>query len=223
MADAAVLPGFRIVVADAFPLVRAGIRTALAPLPMIEIVAEAEGLSDVRKAILLHHPELALVGMDFEIHPASDSIRRLVTEHPDVRFVLLPSITDDSKNEIALRAGVKGIYPKSRPLDRLPNCVCEVRDGGLWFDRALTARVLGSLLAQNDGGDHAPGWAGLTSRERRIIAHVCKGDRNKQIAAAVHLSEATVAHHLTSVYRKLSVSDRTELILFAQRHGLVRP
>jgi DNA-binding NarL/FixJ family response regulator len=62
----------------------------------------------------------------------------------------------------------------------------------------------------------------LTGRENQIISRICEGMRNKEIASKLYISDATVAHHLTSIYRKLGLADRTELLLFAQQNGISR-
>jgi DNA-binding NarL/FixJ family response regulator len=86
----------------------------------------------------------------------------------------------------------------------------------------LTHRVLSSF-GQRKAAETRPELAkisSLTVREYQIIGRICQGMRNKEIASKLYISDATVAHHLTSIYRKLGLADRTELLLYAQQNGI---
>jgi DNA-binding NarL/FixJ family response regulator len=100
--------------------------------------------------------------------------------------------------------------------------VRKVSRGDLCFDRALTDRVLSTFVQRKP--TELPvakaGISSLTGRENQIISRICEGMRNKEIASKLYISDATVAHHLTSIYRKLGLADRTELLLFAHHNGI---
>ena len=100
--------------------------------------------------------------------------------------------------------------------------VKRVFQGDLCFDRALTHRVLSTFVQRKPAEipSEKAGISSLTSRETQIISRICEGMRNKEIARKLYISDATVAHHLTSIYRKLGLTDRTELLLYAHRNGL---
>lgn len=215
-------PGaLQVVISDAYPLFRFGVKVALesASGRPIRVVAEASTVQQTASAVGRHQPNVCIVGMDFEVTPASESIRTLVEEHPATAFVLLPARNEPAAQEMALRYGAKGVWPKHADAALLPKCVYLVCNGELWFERAITSRALSSLLNDHSIQD-VPGWHSLTERERTVAAHVCKGYINKEIAESLNMSSATVAHHLTSVYRKLKVSDRAGLMIFARQHAL---
>jgi DNA-binding NarL/FixJ family response regulator len=119
---------------------------------------------------------------------------------------------------MALRNGARGIYSKLADPTLLPRCVHEVAKGELWFQRRLTTRVLSSLL--NQVSADGPLLKELTPRERSVLKGVLRGEVNKEIADQLHVSPATVANSLTSIYKKLRVNDRTGLHLFARENNL---
>jgi DNA-binding NarL/FixJ family response regulator len=100
--------------------------------------------------------------------------------------------------------------------------VREVHRGGLYLDRALTDRILCTLMRreQAEFPPEAAGTPSLTGREIKIICRLCEGMDNKEIAHALYISNATVAHSLTSIYRKFGVANRTELLLYTQRNPI---
>ena len=125
-------------------------------------------------------------------------------------------------HEVALRNGAKGMLLKQCAPELIAKTVRKVSRGDLCFDRALTHRML-STLVQRKPTELPPEMAkisSLTGRENQIISRICEGMRNKEIASKLYISDATVAHHLTSIYRKLGLADRTELLLYAHNNGI---
>jgi DNA-binding NarL/FixJ family response regulator len=110
-----------------------------------------------------------------------------------------------------LQAGVKGAVSKGQPLHLLPRAIRAVHGGSLWYQRRVIETGLHSLMRAQDQR--------LTAREERIVRLICQGKSNKHIAFDIHLSQASVALSLTQVYRKLGISDRTQLLLLMQRHS----
>ena len=111
--------------------------------------------------------------------------------------------------------------------DETPNvllkAIRKVSAGEVWLDRSTTARLLGDL--SHRVGPKAPDTADiaqLTLRERQVVTVVAQGLGNQEIAARLHISEATVRNHLTSIYRKLELHSRFELAMYALEHGLIK-
>jgi DNA-binding NarL/FixJ family response regulator len=97
-----------------------------------------------------------------------------------------------------------------------------VTKGGVWLERNVAESVLEKILSRPEDPDpQEQKIAALTPREREVIGLVCDGKKNKDIANALHISGATVSHHLTSIFRKLEVEDRTSLVIYAARNRLV--
>ena len=123
----------------------------------------------------------------------------------------------------ALRLGASGIVGKDQPADVLFKAIEKVHAGEVWVDRVLMATILGAMSSTGErrtADPEAAKIALLTARERQIIAVVGEGLKNKRIAERLRISEATVRHHLTSIFDKLGVSGRLELTVYAYQHGL---
>ena len=141
---------------------------------------------------------------------------------PDV-IVFADNLGDVANERAAVRAGVKGLVRKDASLDTLVNAIEKVQAGELWLSRLLVA-ALSDLARPANGHEHAhvahSGLLSLTRREIEIIALICDGLTNHQIADRLFISETTVRHHLTSIFAKLDVGDRLKLAVYAYRHGL---
>jgi DNA-binding NarL/FixJ family response regulator len=125
-------------------------------------------------------------------------------------------------HEEALRNGAKGVLLKHCAPDLVAKTIRRVSRGVLCFDRALTDRMLSTFVRrkQTEPPPEIARISSLTERENQIIGRICEGLRNKEIANKLYISDATVAHHLTSIYRKLGLADRIELLLYAHHNGI---
>ena len=125
-------------------------------------------------------------------------------------------------HEEALRNGARGVLLKHCAPELIAKTIRKVSRGGLCFDRALTDRMLSTFVRrkQTELPPEIVKISSLTGRENQVISRICEGMHNKEIASKLFISNATVAHHLTSIYRKLDLADRTELLLYAHHNGL---
>lgn len=138
------------------------------------------------------------------------------------KAVIVLGESDDEWGAAALRAGARGVLDRDAGFDRLLEAIQAVAEGQVWADKRVVARALSrlsSLSALGDGDGHLAA-APLTPREREIVGHIVDGLCNKEIAGRMAISQATVKAHLTSVFRKMSVRDRTQLVvLYHQPHS----
>jgi DNA-binding NarL/FixJ family response regulator len=134
----------------------------------------------------------------------------------------LTPLSDSQYQVQAVQNGAMGVVLSQKSPDVLYKAIEKVYEGEVWLDRNLMARVL-STNHKNGEGDTAPRKiALLSSREREIITLVGAGLKNQQIADQLFLSDVTVRHHLTSIFKKLNVADRLELVIYAYQHDLAR-
>ena len=214
--------GIHIAIADDYPVLLAGMRQSLAPCDDIVVVAECTRISDLLAQVALKKPEVILLGCESNLENLSQQLHSIAELHPDVKVIVFTGNVSVNFHEAALRNGAKGILLKQCGPEWIAKTVRKVSQGDLCFDPALTHRVL-STLVQRKPTELQPAKAGiasLTGRENQIISRICQGMRNKEIASKLYISDATVAHHLTSIYRKLGLADRTELLLYAQQNGI---
>jgi len=213
-----------IAIADDYPVLLAGMRQFLAPCEDIIVLAECTRVSDLLEQVALKKPDIILLGCETHLENLAQQLHSIAELHPDAKVIVFTGNLSSNFHEAALRNGAKGVLLKQCAPELIAKTVRKVSRGDLCFDRALTDRVL-STFVQRKPAETPPEKArisSLTGRENQIISRICEGMRNKEIASKLYISDATVAHHLTSIYRKLGLADRTELLLFAQQNGISR-
>jgi DNA-binding NarL/FixJ family response regulator len=211
----------QVVFADSEPLMLSGLRSAVANDKDIEVLAECQDPELLRDAVRTHSPDVLLVGAEIW-REEFDELKRLVSERVKTRVILLTSRKDPGFLEGALRCGAKGIFQREWPVQQIPIAIRKVTNGGVWLEQTVAERVLEEVLSKPKGpGPEEQKIAALTHREHEVIDLICQGMKNKEIANQLHISGATVSHHLTSIFHKLAVEDRTSLVIYAAKRHLV--
>ena len=142
------------------------------------------------------------------------------------RVLILTGVRDPEIHQQCVRLGAKGLVQKELASSTLLKAIEKVYANEIWFDRNMMSNLLNEVLNQKNGKKDDPQAvkiATLTQREREVIDLVCQGLKNKQIAERLYISDTTVRHHLTSIFSKLEVSDRLELVIYSYRYGLAQP
>ena len=210
----------RVLVVDDNELLRAGLVTALTSDPGIEVVGQAaDGPAGVR-ACREHRPDLVL--MDVEM-PGGDGIaatRRIVTELPDVRVLILTMFDLDDYVVEALRAGAAGFLLKTTPPRELIRSVRQCAAGETTVGPTVMARLVDSYVGHQEPAP--PGLAELTGRELDVLRCLAHGRSNAEIAGELFLAETTVKTHVARILAKLGVRDRVQAVVVAHRCGLAR-
>jgi two-component system, NarL family, nitrate/nitrite response regulator NarL len=213
--------GIQLVIADNQPLTLSGLRAAVADQADIEVLAECQNRDRLMDAVRKHAPDVLLVSTDI-LEENLDVLERILREIDGTRVIVLTDREDPGFLEEALRCGARGVFHREWPIQQIPAAIRKVINGGFWLEPTVTEKALEKMLK---GGSTEPPEArkiaSLTPREREVTELVCQGLKNKTIADALHVSEATVSHHLTSIYRKLEVDDRTSLVIYSAKHNLV--
>ena len=217
----------RILLIDSQLTLRAGLRLLIHQRPFTKVVLEA---SDITEALSLldQQPDIAIINLYLPGH--AENLAELIKLAQQTYVILLVSQQDieifyRSLGEV-IQAGIKGIVFREDPEETLGIAIDRVAGGGVWLESSTLARVLGKIVLINNSQKNDPAASRLkelTSREREIVTLVGKGMKNKQIAARLTLSEATIRHYLTSIFNKLEVADRVALAIFAYRWGLTQP
>jgi two-component system, NarL family, response regulator LiaR len=212
------LATIRVLIADDHAVVRQGLRTFLELQDDIEVVGDAGDGEEAVDAALEGRPDVVLMDL---VMPGLDGIeatRRILRERPATRVIALTSFLDDDKVLPAVRAGAAGYLLKDVEPDELVRAIHTVNDGDALLHPAVSARLLRELA-----GDEPEGDAGLTAREREVLALLARGLPNKLIARELGIAEKTVKAHVSSILAKLNVTDRTQAALLAVRRGWVEP
>ncbi len=215
-------PLIRAILVEDHPLLRMGLKMALAAMAEISVVAEVEdGLLAVAKSIELR-PDLVL--MDIQL-PGIDGIEatRQIKNALSTKVILITSHDNDEYLFAGLAAGADAYCLRAITNSQLASCVRSVMEGAVWLDPGIAKPVLDRAIAANARAQVEQGNIfGLSERELEILALVVEGLSNQQIAQRICVSQETVKTHLRHIMEKLSVSDRTQAAVKAIRHGVVK-
>ena len=213
----------RIILVDDSELVRAAIKALISSKGDFSVVGEAGDKAQAADLIRRERPDVILLNIDLQSGDGLGMIPDLLVACETSRLAILTSSRDPEVHRQAMSLGAIGVISKKDPPDLLTSAITRVHGGGVWLDRFVTAKVLGDLSSPGKRRNVDPEEkkiATLTDREREVIKLVGEGLRNKQIAGRLFISEVTVHHHLTSIYSKLEVADRLELVVYAYRNRL---
>ena len=216
----------RVLILSNHLLIRAGLRKVIEGAERACVIHEGDGDTDAAEAMRLFHPHIVLVDMDACDTRQIASIARAVQADGAARLLALSGDCTPETRQSLVRIGAMGCVTKDKPAEELVKAIEKVSQGQVWFDRSTLAEVVAGLRAPDGGVDadsHEAGIEALTSRESEIVESVVGGLKNKQVARRLFISEVTVRHHLTSIYSKLGISNRQQLMLYAFRRGLVPP
>jgi len=216
----------RIAIFDNHALVRAGLRLLLENQPGMAVVGEAGSLTEALEVISNLKPDIILVDVNLPSESITDIIPCLIKAYEKARVILVTGSNNSQIHQQAVEDGVMGVVYKNQPPGTLFKAIEKVYAGEVWLERSMIANVLSRLSRNHQPSrisSEAESITQLSEREKQIIRLIGEGFKNKRISTQLCISETTVRHHLTSIYGKLGVSDRLELLVFAHRYGLVKP
>ena len=202
----------RVLIADDHPLILAGIKHALEEADGFDVVAETNNGSQVLPLVSQTKPDLALLDMRMPGMDGLTCLDRIRARHPEVKVVILSVSTDPDVIQDVLNRGASAYIVKSvNPVD-VPSALRQALEGSVF-------NAIG--LPEKQVADDAAKAAGLTDRETSILKALARGLSNDAIGKELWVAEQTVKFHLTNIYRKLGVANRTEAARFAYQEGLV--
>ena len=201
----------RVLVVDDHKVVRSGLEQLLATTDDIELVGTASNGFEAIAAVERLHPDVVLMDLSMPELDGIDATRRISAEHPASRVLVLTSFSDQSRILEALSAGADGYLLKHAEPDDIADGIRAVHAGG----SPLDPKAARALVESRRSGRDTPQ---LTDREREVLLLVRDGLANKQIARRLGIAERTVKAHLTSVFQRLGVADRTQAALWASEH-----
>jgi len=215
------MPPIRVLLVDDHPLVRDGLACLLAEQGL-QVVAEAgDGLEALRLAREVR-PDLILMDVRMPRCDGLQATRLIKTEMPHIKIVMLTVCEDNHTIFEAIKSGASGYLLKSLRTADFFDLLSGITQGEAPLPRSLATRILEEFARQSQKGavEDLPGRE-LTEREKEVLQLVARGTTNKDIAETLSISENTVKHHLKHILEKLHLRNRSQIVAYALRTGLV--
>ena len=208
-----------VVIVDDHAIFRSGVEAELEG--KVETLGQAETVEDAVRAISELEPDVVLLDVHMPGGGGVQVIEQVSKTRPQQRFLAL-SVSDDPKDVIAVvRAGARGYVTKTITGDELAEAIRRVRDGDAVFSPRLAGFVLDAFAGDLPAEEVDPELDQLTAREREVLRYIARGYLYKEIALRLSISVKTVEAHVSSVLRKLQLSNRHELSRWAVNRRLV--
>jgi DNA-binding NarL/FixJ family response regulator len=210
----------RVLIADDQALFREGLHAVLTAHG-IDVVGEASNGDEAVTLAARLHPDVVLMDLRMPIVDGVAATRRLQALPRPPRVIALTTFDDDESVFDAVRAGALGYLLKDSSSARLIEAIQLAVRGESLLDPSVAAKLVGEFARIPPAPQrHASAQLGLSERELAVLQHLARGASNKEIAAELRISEGTVKNHVTSIFEKLEVADRTRAALKARSLGL---
>ncbi len=213
---------YKIILSDAHPILRVGIRALLGHEPDLQVVGECSNTEDTLIMADEIKPDLIMLELDLLSAHGSDAVARLRQRHPQTRILILTQHNSEEHIREALRAGANGYVLKDAGDDELVMAVRTVLSGKTFLSPSISEKVIHVFLVGNKTNTLQTRWETLTSREREILKLIAEGYTSKYIAEHYGLSIKTIEKHRSNMMKKLGLHNVSALTTFAIGQGIVR-
>ena len=211
----------RVLITDDHLIVREGLRLILETAEGIEVVGEAaDGVECLQLAAALQ-PAVILMDLRMPRMDGITAIEQLRREHPAIAIVILTTYNEDDLMIRGLQAGARGYLLKDTSREKLLDTIQAAAKGETLLKPEFLARVLAMFASPPSPALAAPGDTALTEREHEVLQAAARGERNKEIAYKLGISERTIKAHLASIYQKFGVDSRAAAVAVAAQRGLL--
>jgi DNA-binding NarL/FixJ family response regulator len=215
----------RVLVFASLKLIGACLRVLLNSEQQLAVTDVTESHSELLERSVGNPPDVVLLYLMDEEGNQIEMIEDLFDVAPDARVVVLTDPQSNLDQPASLKLGVAGIVATNQTFKVLTRAIRQVSEGDVWLNQKLVEQLLrgNSELSGNSNGYRYTTVHDLTTRELEIIENIGCGMNNKEISAKMSIREATVRHHLSSIYSKLHIEDRLNLAIFAFQKGIITP
>jgi DNA-binding NarL/FixJ family response regulator len=209
-------------IVDDHSVIRSGLRMLIEQDQNMRVIAMAGNRMEALERATIEQPDVIILDLILGEDDGLSFLPELVAASPKSRVLILTGVQNPESHRTAIRRGAMGIVLKEHAADLLLKAINKVHEGEVWVERSMMSSILQNLNKPAAVDPEQPKIKSLTEREREVINLVGEGLKNKQIGERLFISETTVTHHLSSIFSKLEVSDRLELIIYAFRNGLAK-
>jgi DNA-binding NarL/FixJ family response regulator len=209
-------------IVDDHVAIRSGLCLLIEHDQHMQVVAEASNRTEALERAASERPDVIILDLLLGAEDGLSFLPELCQASPESRVLVLTGLQNPDSHRRAIRRGAMGIVLKEHAANQLLKAIMKVYEGEAWIERTMMASMIREFNKPELVDPEVIKIESLTDREREVIALIGEGLKNKQVGERMFISETTVTHHLSSVFSKLDVSDRLELIIYAFRHGLAK-
>ena len=209
--------GIRILIADDHTVVRQGLRIMLEPKQDFELIGEAKNGKDLIEKIKDLSPDLIILDLVMPVMDGIEVIQKIRSSSSDIKILVLTSFSDEKMVIKAMKSGANGYILKESSPEELIQAINSVMRGEMWIYPNLTPKILQSLIHPEKSRETSEK---LTNKELEVVSQVALGKSNAEIASTQGINESTVRFHLSNIYAKLHLKNRTQVALYALREGI---
>jgi DNA-binding NarL/FixJ family response regulator len=207
----------RILLVEEESLVRTALQKLLESWPQYEVVGEAGSKNETLEMLERLDPDVILLTLPGDESEGLEVVRELAQASERAQLLVLMGDSEPGLAVQVVRLGARGVVRKKRAADELRRAIQKVHEGKeIWLDRTSLASLI--TVGEALGRERVGNLSLLTEREREVVSLVTKGFKNKEVGERLFISETTVRHHLTTIFDKLKVRNRFELISHLHRH-----
>ncbi|TWD94501.1 LuxR family two component transcriptional regulator [Neobacillus bataviensis] len=208
----------RVVFVDDHEMVRIGVSSYLSAQEDIEVVGEADnGKKGVELALALR-PDIILMDLVMKEMDGIEATRQIIEQWPEAKVIIVTSFLDDEKVYPALEAGATSYMLKTSKASEIANAVRATYHGQSVLEPEVTGKMMVKMRQKNTQLPHEE----LTSRELEILLLMAEGKTNQDIADELFIALKTVKTHVSNILSKLNVQDRTQAVIYAFKHSLIK-
>jgi len=207
----------RIIIADDHQLFRNGLKILLNSIPDFEVTGEASNGEEFLKLLKTLKADIALMDINMPEMDGIEATRKSLKVCPDLRIIALSMYGEEEYYYKMVDAGAKGFLLKDSDISEVKEAILAVSKGGSYFSQELLYHVIQKIKHR----EHESKTANLSKREKEILAKICEGLSNQEIADALFISKRTVDKHRANLLGKTNSKNTASLILFAIRNKLI--
>ena len=213
------MEAIKILIADDHPVVREGLISMLSREDDFKVVGEAKDGAEALNRAKELSPDVVLMDLRMPEMDGVEAMRQIRSAMPDIKFIILTTYSDDDYIFSGIEAGARAYLLKDAPREDLFKAIRSVYRGESLIQPVVASRLLDrfSQLSRR-----TPAGEELSGRELEVLCLMAKGAANKEISAELNIAQSTVKTHITNIFQKLGVNDRTEAVTQALKKGIIR-
>jgi len=212
----------KVILVDDHKIFRDGFRLLLQSFSYVEVIGEASNGSELLSMLDSHSPDIIFMDINMPHVDGVEASQQALERFPDLKIIALTTFLDDDYLEQMLMAGVEGYMLKSAEIEEFEKAILKVNAGGNYFSDEIVALLSDKLNTLRKRKKQQSELPKFTDRESEVLALICKGFGNKQIAENTFLSPKTIEKHKSSLFQKTGTYNTVNLVIYAFKHRLIK-